>query len=92
MEAVEKDTQEMKSTELTIRKVSTQRVAVKAKPCYCCGKEGHEPHSCGFREAIFHNCQKKGHLARVCRSKAQNEKGGKTSWKPKKAGKDQSNG
>jgi len=83
MEAAERDTQEMKSTELTIRKVSTQRGAVKAKPCYRCGKEGHEPHSCGFREAICHNCQKKGHLARVCRSKAQNEKGGRTSWRPR---------
>ena len=84
MEAAERDTQEMKSTELTIRKVSTQRGAVKAKPCYRCGKQGHEPHSCGFREAICHNCQKKGHLARVCRSKAQNEKGGRTSWRSKK--------
>ena len=41
MEAAERDTQEMKSTELAVRKVSTPRSAVQMKPCYRCGKEGH---------------------------------------------------
>ena len=84
MEAAERDMQEMKTTELTVRKVSTPSGAVNAKPCYRCGKEGHEPHSCGFKEAICYNCQKRGHLARVCRSKAQSDKGGRTSWRPSK--------
>ena len=86
MEAAERDTQEMKSTELAVRKVITPRSAVQTKPCYRCGKEGHEPHSCGFRETICHHCKKRGHLARVCRSKAPNVTGasGKASWRPKK--------
>ena len=55
-------------------------------PCYCCGKEGHEPHSCGFQETIFHHCKKRGHLARVCRFKTLSVTGasGKASWRPKK--------
>ena len=77
------DTQEMKSTELAVRKVITPRSAVQTKPCYRCGKEGHEPHPCGFRETISHHCKKRGHLARVCRSKALNVIGAseKASWR-----------
>ena len=37
------------------------------KPCYRCG--GRHRHSlCPYMEAIYQACNKKGHLARVCRS------------------------
>ena len=39
------------------------------KTCYHCGKMGHGPSSCGFREAKCFNCGKLGHVAGVCRSK-----------------------
>ena len=52
MEVAERDTQEMKSSELTIRKVIMSHSASQTKPCYCCGKEGHKTHSCGFLKTI----------------------------------------
>ena len=43
-------------------------------PCYRCGKNGHQPSSCRFRDAECHKCHKKGHLAKVCRSKPKSDK------------------
>ncbi len=39
------------------------------KTCYRCGASNHKAEDCRFREQICRNCQKKGHIARVCRSK-----------------------
>ena len=37
-------------------------------PCYRCeGK--HAPRDCRFKDAVCHSCKKRGHPARVCRSK-----------------------
>ena len=73
----------VKSTKLA---VIMPRSAVQMTPYYRCGKEGHELHSCGFRETICHHCKKRSHLARVCRSKAPNvtRASGKASWRPMK--------
>ena len=38
------------------------------KPCYRCGGTDHAPSACRFRDATCHQCQKKGHIAKVCRS------------------------
>ena len=46
-----------------------QTMKEEEKPCYRCGKRGHGPNSCGFREAKCFNCGKIGHVASVCRSK-----------------------
>ena len=37
--------------------------------CYRCGKSGHHPTNCKFRNARCYLCQKIGHLASVCQSK-----------------------
>ena len=39
------------------------------KPCYRCGKKGHEPQQCRFRKAMCYNCQKEGHIKEASRSK-----------------------
>ena len=36
--------------------------------CYRCGGR-HAPRDCRFKDAVCHSCKKRGHLARVCRSK-----------------------
>ena len=41
-----------------------------SKPCYRCGGTNHKHFDCRFREQFCRNCQKKGHIAKVCRSKA----------------------
>ena len=41
-----------------------------SKPCYRCGGTNHRHFDCRFREQFCRNCQKKGHIAKVCRSKA----------------------
>ncbi len=40
------------------------------KACYRCGGMNHKAEDCRFREQVCRNCQKKGHIARVCRSKS----------------------
>ena len=39
--------------------------------CYCCGQEDHHHSKCPHKETVCHYCHRKGHLGRVCRSKAQ---------------------
>ena len=40
-------------------------------PCYCCG--GTHTSTCRFNDSTCHKCNKKGHLAKVCRSKRPNQ-------------------
>lgn len=37
------------------------------QPCFTCGGT-HPRHTCRFRDSVCHNCGKKGHLRKVCRS------------------------
>ena len=81
MEAAHKNTQTLKGPEPTVGKVEKvtqspksagyRKAAVHSgeKPnCYRCGRTGHLPQECGFKEAVCYNCRRKGHLAKVCRS------------------------
>ena len=55
---------ELESTASSVKKVISQ-----VKPCYRCGRSGHNEKDCKFRDAECHYCHKKGHIASVCRSK-----------------------
>ena len=46
------------------------RVNKKESPCYRCGGP-HSQSTCRFRTVNCNNCGKKGHIAKVCRSKSQ---------------------
>ena len=85
MEAADKDIktmQETKSNEAVnaLQKSNKQNRATETmvKPtrdvCYRCGRKGHQPQSCRFREAQCHNCGKTGHIAAVCRNRINPQK------------------
>ena len=80
MEAAHKNTQTLKSPELQVgklEKIQQPRRILEtskpdghagSKPCYHCGRMGHLPRACGFKEVVCHKCHKRGHLAKVCKS------------------------
>ena len=82
MEAAHRDAEALQQTDSTapIGKIGPQPATrqadptSKGKPCYRCGKGGHSPRSCVHRETVCHSCQRRGQLARVCKSR------GKTQW------------
>ena len=41
--------------------------------CYLCGGSNHLAPTCRFKEAVSRFCNKKGHLARVCRAKGRSD-------------------
>lgn len=53
--------------------------------CYRCGAD-HKPTDCGFKDAECHYCHKKGHIAKVCRSKARDGKRKPPNRKPPQKG------
>ena len=77
MELAERDAQELHSREMTIsepiQKLQDQSTTRKKpsipRSCYRCGGS-HEPSQCRFQHVECHACGKKGHIRKVCRSKA----------------------
>ena len=63
MEAADKNAKSLKGPD-----VAVNRVTLKQKACYRCGRTSHDQSECKFREAECHNCGKRGHIAPVCRS------------------------
>ena len=76
MEAAERNTKSLKSTETAIHQVDTKRnpSAVSPSSCFRCGRSNHVAKDCRFRDAVCHTCNKKGHIAPACRSKQQGAK------------------
>ena len=54
---------------------TTDKKAVRqtTEPCYRCGRKGHQPQNCQFREAQCHNCGKTGHIAVACRNRTRQQ-------------------
>ena len=77
LEAAQKNVQTLRGSEVPQlhkldRRRPTERKSPKEgeKPCYHCGRAGHAPNACGFRQAKCFNCGKSGHVASVCRRKS----------------------
>ena len=81
MESADKDTKDLQSTRLPaeVHAIPRNSPPPRGQPrdWYRCGGK-HTTDDCRFKEAVCHFCKKKGHTARVCRSKAKQQKGGKT--------------
>ena len=74
IEAAEKKSEQFKKAEhVEVNKLTHNRKPT--QPCYYCGKLGHSPSTCRFKEEMCCICGKKGHIARVCRSKKQGSSG-----------------
>ena len=48
------------------------KVSLTACSCYSCG-DAHTADKCLFKDSECHHCHKKGHIAKVCRSKAKQQ-------------------
>ena len=72
MEAADSSTKSFKTSEPSIKKI-TSRLPRSAdhKTCYRCGRTGHAPMECRFKDADCHACGKKGHIATACKSASQ---------------------
>ena len=81
MEAVDRDTLQLKGSEAAIQQVTARPKEAffnnERGQCYRCGRSNHAATDCRFEDAVCHNCGKKGHLARVCRSRRQGQAGKK---------------
>ena len=62
--AAEKSAEQLRGAE-QLRVGQVVSPSVSAPACSCCGG-GHKDRNCCYRESICHNCNKKGHLARMC--------------------------
>ena len=73
MEVADSSTLSLKTREPPINKVFHPTSQEKGrKNCYRCGKAGHFPSECRFKDAHCHACGKKGHIAPVCRATPKN--------------------
>lgn len=68
MEAVDHNAQKLKGGDnLRVGEISQ---GTPKKMCYHCGSDQHRPRDCRYREVECRSCNKKGHLARMCLSRA----------------------
>ena len=70
MEAAEKNSKTLKVSDSIglVGKVAQIQPQIES-PCYRCGRKGHVPNDCKFKDASCHYCGKKGHIAPACRNK-----------------------
>ena len=59
----------MKTGEPAVNKLRAPKESEK-QLCHRCGRKGHVPDRCKFKDATCHACGKKGHIAPVCKSKS----------------------
>ena len=73
-EAAEKQVSQFKETSnapvMAIKPRSYKKVDQQYGTCTCCGGNNHLAKDCHYRDVLCHKCNKPGHLARMCRSRA----------------------
>ena len=95
MESADKSSNDLRGDATLRTKVSAMvdivtlvKAKEKDKPCYRCSR-CHDAKVCKFKEANYHRCGKRGHIAPVCRSTASPpsaDKGKKCGFRSKRAG------
>ena len=81
MEAADKNTQQLKGTDIALQFVAARPTSSEAprrtkeqkRVCYRCGKSNHHSTDCRFKDTQCHFCGKLRHIASVCRSKQKAE-------------------
>ena len=74
----------MPSSDNNVNKVEEEIAPPKFQPkreCYCCGGN-HDPSSCKYKNEVCYKCQKKGHMAKVCKGKKKPQKQGRHGRRP----------
>lgn len=69
MEAAEKQAQELRPA---AENKPVQKLKQQQWECFRCGKKGHVPDKCFYKDSKCHKCHQKGHLSRKCKQKAAN--------------------
>ena len=83
METAAKDASELQNQrrmETEIHKLGFGKTSSRMpinKNCHRCNGK-HDPSECRFKEAICHNCSKRGHIRNACKSKPQSKKSTRT--------------
>lgn len=80
METAAKDAGELQrknTVECTVNKFNTRRQE-KSQPCFRCGKKSHDPVDCWFKDKDCRQCNKRGHIQKMCKSKQSDKKSPKT--------------
>ena len=62
VESAESKAKEFKGLQLVVFQVMSKHKGEK-KPCHRCGRSNHSEQMCRFRQAMYHNCGKVGHIA-----------------------------
>lgn len=72
------------SSDNNVNKVEEEIAPSKFQPkreCYRCGGN-HDPSSCKYKNEVCYNCQKQGHMAKVCKGKKKPQKQGRHGGRP----------
>lgn len=70
------------SSECTVNKMTAKR-SDNRPACYRCGKKSHSPDECWFKDKDCNQCNRRGHIQKVCKTK-QKERKPNVKWRNKK--------
>ncbi len=73
MELAAKEAQQLSSNS-KVYKMETEKLMENKDPCFRCGKTGHSPVTCWYKDTECRSCKKRGHIKRACRNKAEKGK------------------
>ena len=73
METAQKQASEFHASRVQEVKYVDSAAAAPKKPCGRCGKAGHHPDKCYFRNQRCRKCRRLGHIAKMCRQGKEND-------------------